>query len=188
MSDRVHSELAKEKRGEWRSVWRPCVPNVLRPTFARSQGCNLAAMFEVMQEHFSREPPVYAKPKAPASPPPQGQPRRSESTQPDYSARPPPPVPGARPTSSPLSRSASILPGGNDDRPPLPVRPGMSSAFLPPAVSPATHPHLGIRTQPSSVIVPVSYTSSKLLHPLLISSRHCTVIIASTVRKTSWYS
>ena len=80
-----------------------------------------------MQEHFSREPPVYAKPKDGESPRPSAQPSRSDSQGPDYSGRPPPPLPGTQASPAPLNRPPPSSHGSNDDRPPLPAKPGMSS-------------------------------------------------------------
>ncbi|CCO28069.1 Tumor susceptibility gene 101 protein AltName: Full=ESCRT-I complex subunit TSG101 [Rhizoctonia solani AG-1 IB] len=59
----------------------------------KSEGCNLRALIEVMQENFSREPPVYAKPKntAPSTPPPAI--RAASPAGGPLPPRPPPPLP-----------------------------------------------------------------------------------------------
>ncbi|KAI0082701.1 UEV-domain-containing protein [Panus rudis PR-1116 ss-1] len=107
----------------------------------KSEGCNLLALLEAMQDHFSREPPVYAKPKP--SPTPQPQQSRTPASGADYSARPPPPVPPVHPASPPLSQAAS---SGNDDRPPLPLKPPStavsSPSVAPSAPAPSAHPSM----------------------------------------------
>ncbi|TCD69734.1 hypothetical protein EIP91_006501 [Steccherinum ochraceum] len=98
----------------------------------KSEGCSLTALLEAMQDHFSREPPVYAKPKSPSPSSQSPQPRRPDNITPSYSERPPPPLPGGPTSTTPSSHpSQSIIPK-NDDRPPIPLKPGAS----PIAVSP----------------------------------------------------
>ena len=81
-----------------------------------------------MQEKFSREPPVYAKPQRALS---------STSPQPeaahavikggvDYSGKPPPPLPGASTPSA--QQTSSPLSVADDERPPIPAKPGNSAA------------------------------------------------------------
>lgn len=80
-----------------------------------------------MQDYFSREPPVYAKPKQSASPQSQTQQQRRPDAAviTDYSGRPPPLLPSAHSTPPPLTQSMSASSVRNDDRPPLPVKPGL---------------------------------------------------------------
>lgn len=140
LSDRVYSQLGTEKRG---APSRPDnVSGILTPVIPRRlQGCNLAALLEAMQEHFSREPPVYAKPKDGESPRPLAHPSRSDSQGPDYSGRPPPPLPGTQASPSPLNRPPPSSHGSSDDRPPLPAKPGTSSlATTSRGVSPVAQP------------------------------------------------
>ncbi|KAI0807101.1 UEV domain-containing protein [Fomes fomentarius] len=106
-----------------------CFVQYIRNWERKSEGCSLAALLESMQEAFSREPPVYAKPKDAASTTAPTQPARPvSSTTPDYSHRPPPPLPGNR-TDSPAPSSqitpAAVQPGGP---PPLPAKPGTPAA------------------------------------------------------------
>lgn len=77
------------------------------------QGCNVLALLEAMQSQFSKEPPVYAKPKDSPQPAPQ-----PSAINQDYSAKPPPPVPQVQ---SPPPQSAQGY-----DRPPLPPKPSSS--------------------------------------------------------------
>ncbi|KAK7693592.1 hypothetical protein QCA50_003161 [Cerrena zonata] len=93
----------------------------------KSEGCNLNALLEAMQDYFSREPPVYAKPKQPASPQPQTQRRPDAAVITDYSERPPPLLPSGHPAPPPLTQSMSASSVRNDDRPPLPVKPGVTA-------------------------------------------------------------
>ncbi|QRV86671.1 vacuolar protein sorting-associated protein 23 [Ceratobasidium sp. AG-Ba] len=81
----------------------------------KSEGCNLRGLVEVMQEHFSRDPPVYAKPKGSVVAPV----TRPASGEPSLANRPPPPLPhsiSAQPSSTPLGynrvATPSQQPGG----------------------------------------------------------------------------
>ncbi|KAL6300171.1 UEV domain-containing protein [Sparassis latifolia] len=103
----------------------------------KPEGCNLTALFEAMQDAFSHLPPVYAKPKPVAAP----QPTRAATTGPDYSDRPPPPLPPATPSQSVPPAPA---PEHNDGRPPLPAKPGT------PAVSATAAPHARTQGVPRS--------------------------------------
>ncbi|KAI0781019.1 UEV domain-containing protein [Trametes elegans] len=98
-----------------------CLIPYVRNWERKFEGCSLLALFDAMQDAFSRQPPVYAKPKdVTAQQPP---PSRPASSAPDYAARPPPPLPTERhyahspapPTYSPHNRSASV------DLPPHPA-------------------------------------------------------------------
>ena len=150
-----------------------------------------------MQEHFSREPPVYAKPKSSeAQPRPQSQPRRAETAGVDYSTRPPPPVPGATTSPPPLSQSAPIPPPKNDDRPPVPLKPGQHGASsLPPAI---LHPNTISDIGSQSPLVRGSVSSSSpgccfdrtvsLIARILrvaMPACHCTDETSSAVTTTS---
>ncbi|KAI0670462.1 UEV domain-containing protein [Trametes maxima] len=110
-----------------------CLIAYLRNWERKCEGCSLVALFDAMQEAFSRQPPVYAKPKdVTAQQPP---PARPSSSAPDYAARPPPPLPVEQHVSaaSPAQSVASPAPppGGP---PPLPAKPGSSApgASVPP--------------------------------------------------------
>lgn len=75
------------------------------------KACNLTALLEAMQQQFSKEPPLYSKPK---NPPPR-----------DYPGRPAPPLPTQSPPTP--SQSAPVH-TARDGRPHLPPKPGPSSA------------------------------------------------------------
>ncbi|KAF9053637.1 UEV-domain-containing protein [Hymenopellis radicata] len=91
----------------------------------KSESCSLSALVEAMQDQFSREPPVYAKPKEPPRPP---APAQSSGSQPGYASRPPPLLP----TSS-TSASGSPQPLQHPERPLLPPKPGHYSATTSPS-------------------------------------------------------
>ncbi|KAI1795953.1 UEV-domain-containing protein [Ganoderma leucocontextum] len=103
----------------------------------KSEGCNLIGLLDALHEIFSREPPVYAKPKD-AAPVQTPSPRPPASTPFDYPHRPPPPLPVDRPGSigAPVQStpSADANLGGP---PPVPAKPGGSAAFSPSSSSPA---------------------------------------------------
>ncbi|KAH7889730.1 UEV domain-containing protein [Phlebopus sp. FC_14] len=101
----------------------------------KSEACNISALLEAMQLHFSRGPPLYAKPK-PSSPRPA-----------HHSA--------ASNLSPPLSSSHSqfVSQSRNDDRPALPPKPVSSpTPIVPPrptiTSSVSTHPDLSPRPPP----------------------------------------
>ncbi|KIJ44120.1 hypothetical protein M422DRAFT_67735 [Sphaerobolus stellatus SS14] len=78
-----------------------CSPPYIHAWQKKSEGCHLSALVDALVDQFSREPPVYAKPRTP-----------------DTSSRPAPPTPPRRPTppprpplsDSPLSRSPPSVP------------------------------------------------------------------------------
>lgn len=129
------------------------------------QGCNLSALLEAMQEHFSREPPVYARPKQPPTPQPQSHSNHPSPTpnqsSPSYPGRPPPPLPtDSRP--SPPAQPTPVSITRNDDRPPLPLKPGVSPAIsVSPALSPA-HPSQGLQVQTPSGVGQVALSTSSM--------------------------
>ena len=96
-----------------------------------------------MQDHFSREPPVYAKPKETQERP------TSPASSNRYSAKPPPPLPGSQPQpvqqpGPPLNTPLLFTPSPQSPaqpttdqpgRPALPPKPGTSSS-RPMTVSP----------------------------------------------------
>ncbi|KZT11380.1 UEV-domain-containing protein [Laetiporus sulphureus 93-53] len=87
----------------------------------KCEGCSLVELIEAMQDIFSRVPPVYAKPTRPSSS--QSAPRPHVLGH-DYSARPPPPLPGTSSATTPQPASPS---NQNEERPPLPAKPGTSA-------------------------------------------------------------
>ncbi|KAB5596449.1 hypothetical protein CTheo_86 [Ceratobasidium theobromae] len=113
----------------------------------KSEGCSLKSLVEVMQECFSRDPPVYAKPKN-AVPPPT---IRASSAEPQTN-RPPPPRPPPPPSTSfqstptqqePLRISTPPQAGSSNASPP-PRPPKVYSTQIP-ATPPST---TGLPTSP----------------------------------------
>ncbi|TBU32410.1 UEV-domain-containing protein [Dichomitus squalens] len=111
-----------------------CSGQYVRNWERKSEGCSLVGFLDAMQETFSREPPVYAKPKDTTAaqttylrPP--------TSTTSDYPHRPPPPLPVDRAASvgTPMQSTHSIYVDASGP-PPLPAKPGASvstAAFSP---------------------------------------------------------
>ncbi|KAF8311247.1 UEV-domain-containing protein [Clavulina sp. PMI_390] len=113
---------------------------------SKPEGCSIRGLLEVMQDHFSRQPPVYAKPKPRVSTnPPSSSPPTSLPASPNPqmvaspSVNPPPNPPGSyapppiplKPPIGPFAPSASPSPsgqsvingimGGTPTRPPPPL-------------------------------------------------------------------
>ncbi|KAF8758645.1 folding of proteins upon ATP hydrolysis, partial [Rhizoctonia solani] len=85
----------------------------------KSEGCNLRALIEVMQDTFSREPPVYAKPKSTAPSTPSTAIRAASPASGPLPHRPPPPLPStsSQPATShqqPPNLSAQSSPGASE--------------------------------------------------------------------------
>lgn len=91
------------------------------PSIDVFKGCNLLALVEAMQDQFSREPPVYAKPKNRG-------PVRPQSSQSESLNQPPAAKSGAH-----QSTPSPTIP---NDRPVLPPKPSSS-----------THPAIRARSQ-----------------------------------------
>ncbi|KZP20742.1 UEV-domain-containing protein [Athelia psychrophila] len=89
----------------------------------KSEACNISGLLEAMQDQFSREPPVYAKPK--------NAPGRAPSAQ----------IAASGPTPSPVTPS---------DRPLLPPKPGASAQSAVPQRPPGTPTSPGSFAQPLS--------------------------------------
>lgn len=120
------------KAGKYIDVSGRCNIQYIQHWARKNEACNLSALLEAMQEQFSREPPVYAKP-------PSGtaiQPPLSR----DYRGKPPPPLPGSSvPTGAP-SPPAPLPPMSSQpvasssvsisDRPAIPPKP-MLPDYLP---------------------------------------------------------
>ncbi|KAG5654526.1 hypothetical protein H0H81_001167 [Sphagnurus paluster] len=118
------------KAGKYIDVSGRCSIEFLQHWARKSEGCNLAALLEAMQDQFSREPPVYAKP-----PPHSYSAMSSRPTHPlvaDPRGRPPPPLPhtqSIQPQPQP-PQTRPITP----DRPVIPPKP-TASVYT----SPGTH-------------------------------------------------
>ncbi|KAG6911499.1 hypothetical protein DXG01_014573 [Tephrocybe rancida] len=105
------------KAGKYVDVSGRCNIEYTQHWERKSESCNLSALLEAMQDQFSREPPVYAKPpdatNAAMSPPIHASDPRS---------RPPPPLPSLHPASPPTS-SISL------DRPAIPQKPAAAAVY-----------------------------------------------------------
>ncbi|OCH95529.1 UEV-domain-containing protein [Obba rivulosa] len=122
------------RSGKHMDVSGRCQIDYLRDWERKSEGRSLVALLEAMQDVFSREPPVYAKPKALVSPQPQ--PAQPHASGTDYAARPPPPIPGAH---TPTEHNTPPPPAGSprhDGRPRLPAKPVVSA--MGPSPGPST--------------------------------------------------
>ncbi|KAH9901305.1 UEV-domain-containing protein [Cubamyces lactineus] len=134
-----------------------CLIDYLRNWERKCEGCSLVALFDAMQDAFSRQPPVYAKPKD-VTTPQQPQPSRPSSSAPDYSARPPPPLPQRHPSTEPtVQHTPSPAPPPNGP-PPLPAKPGSS----------ATGPIAPSRS--ASVPVPQAAANVRADNPAILSN------------------
>ncbi|KAG8747619.1 hypothetical protein FRC10_000162 [Ceratobasidium sp. 414] len=100
-----------------------------------------------MQDHFSRDPPVYAKPRALATPTV----ARPTSAEPSLPHRPPPPLPP-----SVSAQPGPIQPGPNRVVTPSQSPGGAAGTSGPPALPPKVY---SIQQHAASVIPPVEHTS-----------------------------
>ncbi|KAI0664890.1 UEV-domain-containing protein [Cubamyces menziesii] len=135
-----------------------CLIDYVRNWERKCEGCSLAALFEAMQDAFSRQPPVYAKPKdvTTTQPPP---PSRPSSSAPDYAARPPPPLPSQRhPSAEPTVQHTPPSAPPPNGPPPLPAKPG-ASATGPVALS-----------RSASVPVPQTHVNVHADNPAILSN------------------
>ncbi|EDR14818.1 uncharacterized protein LACBIDRAFT_305951 [Laccaria bicolor S238N-H82] len=96
------------KSGPYVDVSGKCNPEYIQHWERKYEGCSLSALFEAFQDQFSREPPVYSKPKQ--------QPLTAYSSHNgnSYAVRTPPPLPRPAPSTSSTSSSTP---------PPIPTRP-----------------------------------------------------------------
>lgn len=144
VSGRCHIEYIQH----WEKKSEVCVlpyPNIHLHTDRSidvSKGCNLLSLLEAMQDQFSHEPPVYAKPKNTET--------VTQTPSPNQQGRSPPMPPGH--TTLPGSQSTS-----SDDRPALPPKPGLSAIPLSPP---------SIPTSPSGSIHPLPIAQTVSLSPI----------------------
>ncbi|PBK96814.1 UEV-domain-containing protein, partial [Armillaria gallica] len=108
------------KAGKYIDVSGRCNIEYTQNWSRKSEGCSLSGLVESLQDYFSREPPVYAKPKQVARPP---------SGSPQYAQKPPPPLP-----TNPRPEQPSSQP---PNRPVLPPKPGYASRFTSHSPSPS---------------------------------------------------
>ncbi|KAF5380843.1 hypothetical protein D9615_003922 [Tricholomella constricta] len=108
------------KAGKYIDVSGRCDIEFLQHWARKSEGCSLLALLEAMQDQFSREPPVYAKPPA-------NVPAATSSPVGDPRGRPPPPLPSAQPVIAPSPQARPMSP----DRPVIPPKPTVSVFSVP---------------------------------------------------------
>ncbi|KAF7440468.1 hypothetical protein PC9H_000813 [Pleurotus ostreatus] len=160
------------KAGKFVDVSGRCNLEYMQQWERKSEGCSILALLEAMQDQFSREPPMYAKPKqnpagmssVPAQPPPL--PASPQSSVPNPHDRPAlPPKPGS-------SIGPSLV---NQPTQPLPYSPNVkatpsssinslpsSSTSSPPPIPPRSnlpqyhHNHAGYQTIPPTYRPPTT--------------------------------
>ncbi|KAF7778757.1 hypothetical protein Agabi119p4_3102 [Agaricus bisporus var. burnettii] len=107
----------------------------------KSEGCSLSALLDAMQDLFSREPPLYAKPRAaPSLSPPPALPPKPSSVPVS-----PPPLPPHLPSPNILTLAPPVPPPPPPPPPPLPVaQPALQPPRSPPrpTLSSAPAPNL----------------------------------------------
>ncbi|KAF9451064.1 UEV-domain-containing protein [Macrolepiota fuliginosa MF-IS2] len=169
----------------------------------KSEGCNLSALLDAMQDQFSREPPLYAKPKnsllAPVpSPGPSSykpQPSLPTTTPPILSPSPPvlnttrpalPPKPGQPIPAhipSPASRSPRATP--TISPPPLPPLPPHLSPPAPPPLPPLPngpfHPHQYNASPSATHVTPPPPPPAILAAPLPVHAPPVNNLISASV-------
>ncbi|KAF9464664.1 UEV domain-containing protein [Collybia nuda] len=111
------------KAGRYVDVSGKCSIDYLQNWARKSEGCDLSALVEAMQDHFSREPPVYAKPQkttnpTPVPPNPVITTGSSQNLVQEYRDRPPLPLPPSPTYHNPINR----------DRPMIPPKPQLSTS------------------------------------------------------------
>ncbi|KAG9079435.1 hypothetical protein FS749_008535 [Ceratobasidium sp. UAMH 11750] len=121
----------------------------------KNEGCNLRGLIETMQEHFSRDPPVYAKPKAPAT----LAVARPTSAESSLAHRPPPPLPP-----SVSAQPSPVQPGPNRVATPSQSPGGAPGTSGPPALPPKVYSTQQYAASPA--ISPIERTSSPGRPPL----------------------
>ncbi|KAF9532944.1 UEV domain-containing protein [Crepidotus variabilis] len=105
------------KSGKYVDVSGRCNIEYIQHWERKDEGCSLSALLEALQDHFSREPPVYSKPKDDRAPVPASNPLINQR----YADRPPPPVPTPG-VSTPSTSSPSGF-GSPTGRPAIPSKP-----------------------------------------------------------------
>ncbi|KAF8654233.1 hypothetical protein AX16_003756 [Volvariella volvacea WC 439] len=118
-----------------------CTIEYMHNWLRKSEGCNVVALLEALQAHFSREPPLYAKPREHTQSPRSSTPIASTSAVPaaaaaasHYAAKPPPPLPmqmqmqtQGQPSQVAAPSTSSPLP---PERPPLPPKPSAAADHI----------------------------------------------------------
>lgn len=131
------------------------------------QGCNLSALLEVMQEQFSREPPVYAKPKNPVQLPPT---TTAFSAQTSISSSPVPALP-PKPGSSRLNSPQTEPPRQFQGTPPAAYSPSPYGHVRPSRPSRSILTQFpGIRVRQSTTFTAAAFvgTSTTSIYPAAI--------------------
>ena len=154
-------------------------PAMMISVFTRHlQGCSLVGLLDALQEIFSREPPVYAKPKE-AGPAHAPSPQPPASIASDYSHRPPPPIPSDRPTSveAPVQSTPSAVDVNLGGPPPLPAKPGVPAAFSPLSGSPAPLPQTSVNDRSRS---PATFNSVRIYSTVLCTTVRLSITLLIT--------
>ncbi|KXN82081.1 hypothetical protein AN958_03239 [Leucoagaricus sp. SymC.cos] len=143
----------------------------------KSEGCNLSALLDAMVDHFSREPPLYAKPKVPPTAPAlpsagpssyKPQPPLPATTPPAATPSPPAPPPSSRPALPPKPDQPHRVPS-HTPTVPISQSPPPIPQTIPPVVSPPPlppHPFYSTTLGPPIPNGPVNprHGSPALLH------------------------
>ncbi|KAF4614691.1 hypothetical protein D9613_003029 [Agrocybe pediades] len=143
--------------GKYVDVSGRCNIEYLQHWERKDEGCSLSALFEALQEYFSREPPVYSKPKEPTT----------------YASKPPPPLPSQSPPPLPSKppvgqRYPPHLPVGSTrelSSPPAVPPPPLLAPVLPrPAPNPPIPPYVVSPPPPHTFAAP-TYPPQRSLDP-----------------------
>ncbi|KIM87029.1 hypothetical protein PILCRDRAFT_815462 [Piloderma croceum F 1598] len=116
------------KAGKYVDVSGRCQIEYIQHWERKSEGCNLSALVEAMQDQFSREPPVYAKPKNSVPVRPQSSQsvnQSSATTALEARSTPSPTIPNNRPVLPPKPGS-STHPAIHARSPSIPTSPNAS--------------------------------------------------------------
>ncbi|PPQ78069.1 hypothetical protein CVT25_015603 [Psilocybe cyanescens] len=133
------------KPGKYVDVSGRCNIEYIQHWERKDEGCSLSALCEALQDHFSREPPVYAKPTVNQSYADRPPPPLPLSSQPQSQSQSPPPPPAlpAKPhsTNYPVGPVQSFRPRDSPAVPPPPLLAPTLPVLSPPipALSPLTH-------------------------------------------------
>ncbi|KZV72907.1 UEV-domain-containing protein [Peniophora sp. CONT] len=98
------------KPGKYMDVSGRCTIEYLQNWARKSEGCHLLALVEEMRSHFSRDPPVYSKPKQPQQQQQQDSRPSSLPSSPPTPAQSPPPGAYAYTTAAAPTPAQSVLP------------------------------------------------------------------------------
>ncbi|CAA7271732.1 unnamed protein product [Cyclocybe aegerita] len=156
------------KPGRYVDVSGRCNIEYLQNWERKAEGCSLSALCEALQDHFSREPPVYSKPKGHQQP---------SSISQRYADKPPPPVPSTSSTPTPPPPPVQI---SSPARPALPNKPPSLVSPSPAQYQGAYRPAGATSHAPSSPVLPQTAPPPPLPpHPPAALIGHATPIFSS---------